>query len=441
MIVTVSIIFFVLEAPVLILICLIQGGWIQKDWYYIDLVWTSVNIMMYTNHVINFITYAMAGTKFRRELLRLLCVNKILKFLSQYKILNVLNNPSPNHTTLATHAKPANTRKYSNPITKHNNEKTKAYGAEKENLIVKKAKSANEIEPEENTSYQPTPQHQSQQQQNQQQQQPQQQQQQQQHHKQRKLSRMMFRRDSRNFKIVNFDIDINNCEKRQPVSLTSLIVNKKALLGESVVTISHHQTQVSRSSSHQFESSNTRDIGKQQQQKHNRRSSDMSTCSSASSDESLKSEAKRKSVARKQQQQQLDDTSSQHSSFSPRSPLAKVVRKKSTRSELSDLASGSVLNRDESRAVDQENLAMASNGGHASVSDRSGVVKISGDGYNLIKLWKLKSMMSSSKKEGKEPNRVNIVLPSDVYSLNTLSMPSGLLVVEDMDEKSSDGTY
>lgn len=98
MIVSVSVIFFILEAPVLILICLMQGEYIKPEWPYIELVWTVVNLMMYTNHVINFISYCMTGTKFRRELLRLLCVHKVLKFLSSYKNLNFLTTTNLNAT-------------------------------------------------------------------------------------------------------------------------------------------------------------------------------------------------------------------------------------------------------------------------------------------------------------------------------------------------------
>jgi hypothetical protein len=82
MIVSVSVIFFVLEAPILIFICLIQGQWVSQDWSHMDMAWTILNLMMYTNHVINFFSYCMTGTKFRRELLKLLCVDKILNLFS-----------------------------------------------------------------------------------------------------------------------------------------------------------------------------------------------------------------------------------------------------------------------------------------------------------------------------------------------------------------------
>ena len=82
MIVSVSVIFFVLEAPILIFICLIQGQWVSQDWSHMDMAWTILNLMMYTNHVINFFSYCMTGTKFRRELLKLLCADKILKLFS-----------------------------------------------------------------------------------------------------------------------------------------------------------------------------------------------------------------------------------------------------------------------------------------------------------------------------------------------------------------------
>ncbi|CAF0749550.1 unnamed protein product [Brachionus calyciflorus] len=87
MIVSVSVIFFILEAPILIFICLIQGSYIQSTWPYIELFWTIMNLMMYTNHVINFLSYCMTGTKFRRELLRLLSIHIICKSLTNYKNL------------------------------------------------------------------------------------------------------------------------------------------------------------------------------------------------------------------------------------------------------------------------------------------------------------------------------------------------------------------
>ena len=63
MIVSVSVIFFVLEAPILIFICLIQGRWVDESWPHMELAWTILNLMMYTNHVINFFSYCMTGTK------------------------------------------------------------------------------------------------------------------------------------------------------------------------------------------------------------------------------------------------------------------------------------------------------------------------------------------------------------------------------------------
>ncbi len=73
MIISVSIIFFVLEMPVLIFLCVMQGKF--ENTLTIDMLWTIVNLMMYTNHVINFFSYCMTGTKFRRELLYLICID------------------------------------------------------------------------------------------------------------------------------------------------------------------------------------------------------------------------------------------------------------------------------------------------------------------------------------------------------------------------------
>ncbi|RNA15991.1 FMRFamide receptor-like [Brachionus plicatilis] len=92
MIVSVSVIFFVLEAPILLFICLIQGSYIQPTWPYIELFWTIMNLMMYTNHVINFISYCMTGTKFRRELLRLFCIDAFLKQMDDYKNMFITQN-------------------------------------------------------------------------------------------------------------------------------------------------------------------------------------------------------------------------------------------------------------------------------------------------------------------------------------------------------------
>lgn len=101
MIVSVSIIFFILEAPVLIFICLMQADFIQPDWPHIRFFWTVMNLMMYTNHVINFLSYCMTGTKFRRELLRLLYMHKIIKYVSSYKSINMLTSTHhANHTNM-----------------------------------------------------------------------------------------------------------------------------------------------------------------------------------------------------------------------------------------------------------------------------------------------------------------------------------------------------
>ncbi len=78
MIVSVSVIFFVLEMPVLIFLCLMQGKFESN--LTIDLLWTVVNLMMYTNHVINFFSYCMTGTQFRSELINLFLIDfKCLK--------------------------------------------------------------------------------------------------------------------------------------------------------------------------------------------------------------------------------------------------------------------------------------------------------------------------------------------------------------------------
>ena len=70
-----------LEAPVLIFLCF---GIEQYEWAHTELLWTIINLMMYTNHVINFISYCMTGTKFRRELIRLLNCHTFLKSLNLF---------------------------------------------------------------------------------------------------------------------------------------------------------------------------------------------------------------------------------------------------------------------------------------------------------------------------------------------------------------------
>lgn len=91
MIVSVSFIFFILEAPVLIFICLMQGNYIAQSSQHIRFLWILMNLMMYTNHVINFFSYCMTGTKFRRELFRLFYMHKAFRFMSIYKNLNIFS--------------------------------------------------------------------------------------------------------------------------------------------------------------------------------------------------------------------------------------------------------------------------------------------------------------------------------------------------------------
>lgn len=99
MIVTLSVLFFILEAPVLIFISLMQESWKEDE--STQLIWTVINLMMYTNHVINFISYCMTGTKFRRELLRLFIIKTTIsttfsKFSSLYSTKNKTNKAN-NH--------------------------------------------------------------------------------------------------------------------------------------------------------------------------------------------------------------------------------------------------------------------------------------------------------------------------------------------------------
>jgi uncharacterized membrane protein YgcG len=307
MIVTVSIIFFVLEAPVLILICLIQGGWVADTWPFIDLVWTIVNLMMYTNHVINFFTYAMAGTKFRRELLRLLSVNKILKFLSQYKVLSMLNNQansSPLHTALPGGKTPAarfqpppksylasnNKQQQQQPPppplnnnNNNNNDEIMDLSAQKQLLITASSnlnveKSVMCLNESENALNHPSS------------------------SERNFMMLSKVQKASRLFAAgkhatgttnINLEVDFNNNNNNnqnmmanhqnagstgqgKPVNLTSLIVNKKALIGESAVI--HHRTH--RQHRHRRRRD---DSSNEKQKKSNNRSSDSSSDSSSMS--------------------------------------------------------------------------------------------------------------------------------------------------------------
>ncbi len=67
----------------------------QFEWAHTELLWTIINLMMYTNHVINFISYCMTGTKFRRELLRLM---KCHKFFKSLNLLFFTKIPEPTNT-------------------------------------------------------------------------------------------------------------------------------------------------------------------------------------------------------------------------------------------------------------------------------------------------------------------------------------------------------
>ena len=89
MILTVSALFIVLELPVLIVICLFQGGWITTDSSCNEFLFIITSLMMYTNHIINFVSYAMTGTQFRRELIYMLCLDKFKSFWNFKKPLNI----------------------------------------------------------------------------------------------------------------------------------------------------------------------------------------------------------------------------------------------------------------------------------------------------------------------------------------------------------------
>jgi hypothetical protein len=91
MILTVSILFFILELPVLIFICLMQGELIPKNSSCNEFLFIVTNLMMYTNHVINFVSYCMTGTKFRRELIRMFQFDKLMSLLRSNNIITKNN--------------------------------------------------------------------------------------------------------------------------------------------------------------------------------------------------------------------------------------------------------------------------------------------------------------------------------------------------------------
>ena len=55
MIVALSILFFILEAPVLIFICLMQESWMEDP--FTQLIWTIINLMMYESPLRKIISF------------------------------------------------------------------------------------------------------------------------------------------------------------------------------------------------------------------------------------------------------------------------------------------------------------------------------------------------------------------------------------------------
>jgi hypothetical protein len=88
------IIFIVLELPVLIVICLIQGGWIPPESKCNEFLFIITSLMMYMNHIINFVSYAMTGTQFRHELLLMLYFNQ---FKNIFRFNKSLKNDELDH--------------------------------------------------------------------------------------------------------------------------------------------------------------------------------------------------------------------------------------------------------------------------------------------------------------------------------------------------------
>lgn len=232
MIVTVSIIFFVLEAPVLILICLIRGNWIDTTGPHVTLLWTTVNLMMYTNHVINFFTYCMAGTKFRRELFKLFGIHKLLKLLSTYKYFNFIskrfgNGGGGNNAMLANKAPRGAAFKHHVSMVGGTTPIKSAQGGAK-SLIVPNDNDKQEpektllnIESDEATRYFTDT--------------------------TRRSGRPGAFSSEHNVTkhMVNVDIDVRSKSVSfKPVNLTSLIMSKKALLGESAVMMKRQNAKI-----------------------------------------------------------------------------------------------------------------------------------------------------------------------------------------------------
>ena len=80
--ITVNFMFFVTTAPITIYIGT-QKHWYDnartnKDYARLELVWACVNMAAYTNFAINFILYCLSGPAFRKELVRMLHLDKWL---------------------------------------------------------------------------------------------------------------------------------------------------------------------------------------------------------------------------------------------------------------------------------------------------------------------------------------------------------------------------
>ncbi|KAK2158226.1 hypothetical protein LSH36_174g02024 [Paralvinella palmiformis] len=80
--ITVSLMFFITTAPITIFVGTQEYWWSKaetdRDAAKLDLVWASVNMAAYTNCAINFILYCLSGPSFRRELAKMLLLERWL---------------------------------------------------------------------------------------------------------------------------------------------------------------------------------------------------------------------------------------------------------------------------------------------------------------------------------------------------------------------------
>jgi hypothetical protein len=90
-IISITCIFIILTLPIMLFIILMKlgSGILSQDPNCKSIIWSLVNIFMYTNHSINFVLYCLTGSKFRTELATL--------FLPKQVTLNTNNLGNPHN--------------------------------------------------------------------------------------------------------------------------------------------------------------------------------------------------------------------------------------------------------------------------------------------------------------------------------------------------------